>query len=82
MMEDKIIYLLSDSQLDSLVVNDVYNNLKGVEGVVLVGEENKRTRVGKQVKRPSQRLGVDYIWGQQLKTLNNLEDCRNVENGC
>jgi hypothetical protein len=75
--KDKImgLYLLGDSQLDSLVVNDTYSNLKGVEGVVLaVSEEIRGQGWGNKLKDYPKTLGVDYIWGQQLKTLNNLED--------
>jgi hypothetical protein len=69
------LYLLGDSQLDSLVVNDTYSNLKGVEGVVLaVSEEIRVQGWGNKLKDYPKMLGVDYIWGQQLKTLNNLED--------
>jgi hypothetical protein len=75
--EDKImgLYLLGDSQLDSLIVNDTYTNLKGVEGVVLaVSEEIRGQGWGNKLKEYPKTLEVDYIWGQQLKSLNNLED--------
>jgi len=75
--EDKImgLYLLGDSQLDSLTVNEKYVDLKGVEGVLLaVSEEIRGQGWGNKLKDFPKTLEVDYIWGQQLKTLNNLED--------
>lgn len=75
--EDKImgLYLLGDSQLDSLIENEKYVELKGVEGVLLaVSEEIRGQGWGNKLKDFPKTLEVDYIWGQQLKTLNNLED--------
>lgn len=75
--EDKImgLYLLGDSQLDSLTVNEKYVDLKGVEGVLLaVSEEIRGQGWGNKLKNFPKTLEVDYIWGQQLKSLNNLED--------
>ena len=75
--EDRImgVYLLGDSQLDSLTVNEKYTNLKGVEGVLLaVSEEVRGQGWGNKLKDYPKTLEIDYIWGQQLKSLNNLED--------
>lgn len=75
--EDKImgLYLLGDKQLDSLTLNEKYIKLKGVEGVVLaVSEEIRGQGWGNKLKDYPKTLEFDYIWGQQLKTLNNLED--------
>lgn len=75
--EDKImgLYLLGDSQLDSLTVNEKYVDLKGVEGVLLaVSEEIRGQGWGNKLKNFPKTLEVDYIWGQQLKSLNNLKD--------
>ena len=75
--EDKImgLYLLGNSQLDSLIENEKYVELKGVEGVLLaVSEEIRGQGWGNKLKDFPKTLEVDYIWGQQLKTLNNLED--------
>ena len=71
----KGVYLLGDSQLSSLVEDEKYVNLKGVEGVVLaVSEEVRGQGWGNKLKDFTKTLEVDYIWGQQLKSLNNLED--------
>ena len=52
-----------------------YQNLKGVEGVMLTVDESIRGQGwGNKLKDYPKTLGVDYIWGQQLKGLNNLED--------
>ena len=75
--EDRImgVYLLGDSQLDSLTVNEKYTNLKGVVGVLLaVSEEVRGQGWGNKLKDYPKTLEIDYIWGQQLKSLNNLED--------
>ncbi len=75
--EDKImgLYLLGNSQLDSLIENEKYVELKGVEGVLLaVSEEIRGRGWGNKLKDFPKTLEVDYIWGQQLKSLNNLED--------
>lgn len=71
----KGVYLLGDSQLSSLVEDEKYVNLKGVEGVVLaVSEEVRGQGWGNKLKDFPKTLEIDYIWGQQLKSLNNLED--------
>ena len=71
----KGVYLLGDSQLSSLVEDEKYINLKGVEGVVLaVSEEIRGQGWGNKLKDFPKTLEIDYIWGQQLKSLNNLED--------
>lgn len=74
---DKImgVYLLGDKQLDSLTINEKYLNLKGVEGVVLAVSDKIRGKGwGSKLKDYPKTLGYDYIWGQQLKVLNNLND--------
>jgi hypothetical protein len=71
-------YLLGDLQLPAMIKNeasDKYEGLKGVEGVLLVIEPSIRSKGwGNKLKYYPKTLGVDYIWGQQLKSLNNLED--------
>jgi len=68
------LYLLGDSQLDSLTLNEKYVKLKGIEGVLLVvNEEIRGQGCGDKLKDYPKTLDFDYIWGQQLKTLNNLE---------
>jgi hypothetical protein len=74
--EDKImgLYLLGNSQLDSLTLIEKYVKLKGIEGVLLVvNEEIRGQGWGDKLKDYPKTLDFDYIWGQQLKTLNNLE---------
>jgi len=71
----KGVYLLGDSQLSSLVEDEKYVLLKGIEGVVLaVSEEVRGQGWGNKLKDYPKTLEIDYIWGQQLKSLNNLED--------
>ena len=73
--EIKGVYLLGDQPVSSLVKTDEYKDLKGVEGVVLAVDESLRGKGwGTKLKDYPKTMGYDYIWGQQLKTLNNLED--------
>jgi hypothetical protein len=75
--EDKIkgLYLLGNTQLYSFWSNEKYDRLKGIEGVLLVIDKEIRGQGwGNKLKEYPKTLEVDYIWGQQLKTLNNIED--------
>ena len=75
--EDKIkgLYLLGNTQLSSYINNNKYNNLKGVEGILLAVDNDIRgLGWGNKLKDYPKNLGFDYIWGQQLKSLNNLTD--------
>ena len=57
------------------VNNYKYNQLKGVEGVLLVIDESIRNLgYGNKLKDFPKSLNVDYVWGEQLKELNNLDD--------
>jgi hypothetical protein len=50
-------------------------NLKGVEGVALgIIEEYKNYGIGKDLIEHPKTLGFDYIWGYQLKSLENIND--------
>jgi|LauGreDrversion4_2_1035121.scaffolds.fasta_scaffold555560_2 GNAT superfamily N-acetyltransferase len=51
------------------------NQLIGVEGVALgVFSEYKNSGIGKMLIEYPKTLGVDYIWGYQLKALDNIND--------
>lgn len=70
---DKIlgVYLLGDKNLNL----GKYKDLKGLEGVLLAVDESIRGQGwGNKLKDYPKQLGYDYIWGQQLKSLNNLND--------
>ena len=68
-------YLLGNLQVDSIVKTDTYKNKKGVEGILLAVDTDIRGKGwGDVLKNYPSSLGFDYIWGQQLKTLNNLQD--------
>lgn len=65
------VYLIGNNQLRHLD----YKHLKGVEGVLLAVDESIRGRGwGNRLKNYPKTLGVDYIWGQQAKGLNNIKD--------
>lgn len=69
--EIKGAYLFGDNQL----LHERFENLKGVEGVLLAIDKDIRGQGwGDKLKEYPKTLGVDYIWGQQLKGLNNLND--------
>lgn len=69
-------YLLNENQITDFCKNtEKFKNLKGVEGVLLFIEEEYRGKGwGNNLKDAPKELGYDYIWGQQLKGLNNLQD--------
>lgn len=69
------VYLLGDAQvpIDKLCLNK-YANLKGVEGIALAIDPNIRgLGYGNLLKDYPKSLEIDYVWGQQLKSLNNLD---------
>lgn len=69
------LYLFGDKQLDSLVEVPEYLELKGIEGVLLAVDKSIQGQGwGNKLKDFPKTLGFDYIWGQQLKSLNNLQD--------
>jgi hypothetical protein len=68
------LYLIGNQQVGSIIKDVTYTKLKGVEGVVLAVDESIRgLGWGDKLKDYPKTLGVDYIWGQQLKTLKNLD---------
>lgn len=73
--ELKGVYLFGDQGVGSLADLSEYANLKGIEGVLLAVDKSIQGQGwGNKMKDFTKTLGFDYIWGQQLKTLNNLED--------
>lgn len=76
--EDKVQggYLLGNNQIHNYIADSSkFNGLQGVEGVVLFIEKEFRGKGwGDKLKDAPKELGVDYIWGQQFKDLNNLND--------
>lgn len=70
------VYLLGDKQLNTIFPENDYSNLKGVEGVLLAVDKSIRGKGwGNKLKDyPKSLLQYDYIWGQQLKSLDNLTD--------
>lgn len=74
--EDNIILGVYLIGYNKLPIQDVrFLNLKGVEGLLLaVTEELRGLGFGNRFKDMPKSLGIDYIWGQQYKSLNNLTD--------
>jgi hypothetical protein len=68
-------YLLGNHQITGYVTESKYDNLVGVEGVLLVIDSSIRgLGHGNKLKDYPKTLGFDYIWGQQFKGLKNLDD--------
>lgn len=71
----KGIYLIGTNKLSDYVVLPELDGLIGVEGVLLAIDEDIRGMgFGNKLKDYPKSIGVDYIWGQQFKALNNLDD--------
>jgi hypothetical protein len=69
------VYLLGNLQITDMVEAPKYDNLVGVEGVLLVIDSSLiGLGYGNKLKNYPKSLNVDYIWGQQFKGLKNLDD--------
>lgn len=70
-------YFLKESDIPE-TDNEIYqklSQLNGIEGVALgVFKEYKQYGIGKDLIEYPKTLGYDYIWGYQLKSLENIED--------
>lgn len=54
---------------------EILKNLKGLEGVALgIFKEYKNYGIGKEMIEYPKKLGFNYIWGYQLKSLENIND--------
>ena len=52
-----------------------YENKKGVEGVVLaLLPEYRKLGIGNDLRNLPEKLGYDYVFGEQLHELNNLSN--------
>ncbi len=71
-------YFINDEPIIPGGDPEVYEKLSklvGVEGVALgVFSEYKNLGIGKMLIEYPKTLGVDYIWGYQLKALDNIID--------
>ena len=72
-------YLLGDHQIPDKGPEAIYNKLKqlkGIEGIALgVFKKFRGKDIGKKlILYPRTIPGIDYIWGYQLKSLNNIDD--------
>ncbi len=68
-------YILGNHQITSMLKAEGYLGLNGIEGVLLCVDESLRgLGYGNLLKEYPKTLGYDYIWGQQLIPLNNLND--------
>lgn len=54
---------------------DKYQNLRGIQGVALVVSPDYRGfGIGKKLREFPKSMDFDYIWGVQLKSLENISD--------
>lgn len=68
-------YLLGSTQLTTLLSDSKFEGLNGVQGVLLAVNSDYRNRgLGNMLKDYPKTMGYDYIWGEQLKSLDNIED--------
>jgi hypothetical protein len=73
-------YLLGDNQIHRYVSdNSDFIGLQGIEGVLLFIEKDFRglgwgNKLKDHPKKLMEILDIDYIWGQQYKDLNNIND--------
>ena len=73
--EIKGVYILGNHQISSMLDIEEYRDLKGIEGVLLCVDQTKQgLGYGNQLKDYPKTLDYDYIWGQQFKGLDNLDD--------
>ena len=73
-LDNKIIgcYLFAEGSLDEYT--DDFIGKKGIEGVALVlDKEYRNSGFGKLLIEYSESLPYDYIWGQHLKGIGNLD---------
>jgi hypothetical protein len=79
-LNNKVIggYVLSEADVLNVGLGVEIKELehkKGVEGVALyVDDEYRDFGFGKMLRNLPRRLGYDYVFGSQLKTLNNIDD--------
>lgn len=66
-------YFLSPGNLPEN--GDITNEMIGIQGVALgVSSEFKNLGIGKMLINYPATLGYDYVWGYQLKALDNIND--------
>ena len=52
-----------------------YQNLKGIQGCALVVlPEYRNMNIGRKLREVPLKMGFDYIWGQHLKGLHNVDN--------
>lgn len=73
-------YLLSDRNIkipdncDIKIDLRKFDDLRGVEGVALIIlPEYRKLGYGNMLKNVPKQLGFDYVWGEQLHDLDNLD---------
>lgn len=69
------LYLLGNEQISSVLNTHEYTGMTGIEGILLVIDDSIRGQGwGTKLKDYTMTMGFDYVWGQQYKSLNNLDE--------
>lgn len=69
------LYLLGNEQISSVINTHEYTGMTGIEGILLVIDDSIRGQGwGTKLKDYTMTMGFDYVWGQQYKSLNNLDE--------
>jgi GNAT superfamily N-acetyltransferase len=68
-------YFLSQADLTPKEGTGITDDMIGIQGVALgVSSKYKNLGIGKRLIEYPQTLGADYVWGYQLKDLENIND--------
>lgn len=77
-------YLLGSAQLPESVEGcvihgdlEAFRGLRGLQGIALLVDPAERGRdYGRMLRSLPSKMDIDYIWGQQLKSIGNLDAWR------
>lgn len=68
-------YFLTQADLAPKEGTGITDDMIGIQGVALgVSSKHKNLGIGKKLIEYPQTLGADYVWGYQLKDLENIND--------
>jgi GNAT superfamily N-acetyltransferase len=68
-------YFLTQADLPPKEGTGITDDMVGIQGVALgVSSKYKNLGIGKKLIEYPQTLGADYVWGYQLKDLENIND--------
>jgi DNA polymerase III alpha subunit (gram-positive type) len=71
------VFIKQDNPIPSeaTAINNITDEMVGIQGVALgVSSEFKNLGIGKMLINYPATLGYDYVWGYQLRALDNIND--------